>query len=177
MRLSTRGRFAITALMDLALCEPARPLPLQDIAQRHHISLSYLEQIFARLRQAGLVVSTRGPGGGYTLGAAAKDISVADIVLVVEESLDPSEETDPTMPLWSKLREQMLAHMQDISLHSLVADRLQAGERVVDSRKSGLVPSLKAQSKKLPKPRFGGLRVVAPNSVFALAHAPAAWMR
>ena len=81
MRLSTRGRFAINAMIDLALRDRANPVPLADLAQRHHISLSYLEQVFAKLRQHGLVDSTRGPGGGYTLGFRGDAITVADIAL------------------------------------------------------------------------------------------------
>lgn len=68
MRLSTKSRFAVTAMIDVALREKSGPVPLSDIAARHQISLSYLEQMFSRLRQHGLVESTRGPGGGYTLG-------------------------------------------------------------------------------------------------------------
>ena len=85
MRLSTRGRFAITAMIDLALRQTATPVPLADLAQRHRISMSYLEQMFARLRQHGLVESTRGPGGGYTLAHAADSISVADIIGAIED--------------------------------------------------------------------------------------------
>ena len=85
MRLSTRGRFAITAMIDLALRQSGTPVPLQDLAQRHRISMSYLEQMFAKLRQHGLVESTRGPGGGYALAHAASAISVADNGLLAKK--------------------------------------------------------------------------------------------
>ena len=80
MRMSTKGRFAVNALIDLALREPAGPVALAAICARQQISLSYLEQLFSRLRRNGLVESTRGPGGGYTLGRSAAEITVADIV-------------------------------------------------------------------------------------------------
>jgi len=89
MRLSTRGRFAITAMIDLALRDKAYPVPLSDLALRHGISLSYLEQVFAKLRQHSLVESTRGPGGGYTLGFRGDSITVADIISAIEEVGDP----------------------------------------------------------------------------------------
>lgn len=88
MRLSTRGRFAITAMIDLASRQTPAPVPLQDLAVRHRISMSYLEQMFAKLRQHGLVESTRGPGGGYTLAHNADAITVADIIGAIEDSAD-----------------------------------------------------------------------------------------
>ncbi|HSQ70796.1 MAG TPA: Rrf2 family transcriptional regulator, partial [Rubrivivax sp.] len=87
MRMSTKGRFAVNALIDLALREPAGPVALAAICARQQISLSYLEQLFSRLRKNGLVESTRGPGGGYTLGRSAAEISVADIVSAVDDPL------------------------------------------------------------------------------------------
>src|SRR5512133_3571405 len=90
MRLSTKGRFAVTALIDVALREKLGPVPLSDIAVRQQISLSYLEQMFSKLRQHGLVASTRGPGGGYALGQQADRITVADIIGAVEDETDRS---------------------------------------------------------------------------------------
>ena len=87
MRISTKGRFAVNAMVDLALRESAGPVALSTICARQRVSLSYLEQLFAGLRQAGLVQSTRGPGGGSTLGRAAAAISVADIVAAVDDSV------------------------------------------------------------------------------------------
>ena len=83
MRMSTKGRFAVNALIDLALREAAGPVALATISARQQVSLSYLEQMFSRLRRVGIVESTRGPGGGYTLGREAALISVADIVAAV----------------------------------------------------------------------------------------------
>ena len=125
MRLSTRGRFAITAMIDLAMRESSQPVPLQDIALRHRISLSYLEQVFAKLRQHGLVESTRGPGGGYTLGFRGDAITVADIVAAIEETAPASSERDGaqdmTKELWAALQTTIVAHMKTITLKSLAA--------------------------------------------------------
>ena len=88
MRLSTKGRYAVMAMSDLALNGQAgRPISLSEISERQQISLSYLEQLFARLRKAGLVKSARGPGGGYTLARMAGDLFVSEIVLAVDEPI------------------------------------------------------------------------------------------
>ena len=97
MRMSTKGRFAVNALIDLALREPAGPVALASISQRQQISLSYLEQLFSRLRRDGVVESTRGPGGGYTLARSAEQISVADIVTAVDEPLDLQGDEDRSL--------------------------------------------------------------------------------
>ena len=88
MRLSTKGRYAVTAMMDIALHQTVGPVPLADISECQGISLSYLEQLFARLRKCGLVEGVRGPGGGYRLAKPADQISVADIIQSVDEKLD-----------------------------------------------------------------------------------------
>ena len=88
MRLTTKGRFAVTAMIDLALREHTGPVALAAISQRQQISLSYLEQLFGKLRRHELVESTRGPGGGYSLGRKAEDITVADIIVAVDEPID-----------------------------------------------------------------------------------------
>ena len=88
MRLTTKGRFAVTAMIDLALRQDNGPVTLAAISQRQHISLSYLEQLFGKLRRHELVESTRGPGGGYSLGRKASEITVADIITSVDEPLD-----------------------------------------------------------------------------------------
>jgi Rrf2 family transcriptional regulator, iron-sulfur cluster assembly transcription factor len=169
MRLSTRGRFAITAMIDLALREDASPVPLQDLALRHRISLSYLEQVFAKLRQHGLVESTRGPGGGYTLGFRSDSISVADIIGAIEESGSKPTKTqrdgsrtatDMTQGLWDALHTTVLTHMKTISLRSLAAEQRARGFQV-QSRK----PSKKGVHQKAKE--SSALRDV-PNSVFAL---------
>ncbi len=162
MRMSTKGRFAVNALIDLGLRESAGPVALASISQRQQISLSYLEQMFSRLRRDGVVDSTRGPGGGYTLGRSAETISVADIVAAVDEPMDGAadEERGPGMSqaLWVHLNTVMLQHMATISLASLVKEQLDQGvnieARVV--RKAVLAPQP-------VKP----VRTSAPNSVFA----------
>jgi Rrf2 family transcriptional regulator, iron-sulfur cluster assembly transcription factor len=169
MRLSTRGRFAITAMIDLALREDASPVPLQDLALRHRISLSYLEQVFAKLRQNSLVESTRGPGGGYTLGLPSDNISVADIIGAVEDSgSNPtktkrdssSTATDMTQGLWDALHTTVLTHMKTISLRSLAAEQRARGFQVQsrNPRKKGVYQ--KAEEPSAPQN--------VPNSVFAL---------
>lgn len=163
MRLSTRGRFAITALIDLALRDANVPVPLSEVAMRHKISLSYLEQVFAKLRQAGLVNSTRGPGGGYTLGLLGDQISVADILLVIEED-DPElkgvgSAKEVTADLWRSMQNALVAHMRTISLRSLAQEQHSKGFRV-ESRRVKLKSPLKS---KLPSK----VATNAANSVFA----------
>jgi Rrf2 family transcriptional regulator, iron-sulfur cluster assembly transcription factor len=88
MKLTTKGRYAVTAILDVALHSGTGPVPLADVAERQNLSLSYLEQLFARLRQHGLVRSSRGPGGGYRLSRPATEISVAEVILAVDEQVD-----------------------------------------------------------------------------------------
>ncbi|PQA77260.1 Rrf2 family transcriptional regulator [Rhodoferax sp. TS-BS-61-7] len=167
MRLSTRGRFAITAMIDLALRESAQPVPLQDIALRHRISLSYLEQVFAKLRQHGLVESTRGPGGGYTLGFRGDSITVADIIGAIEETAEASTPRDGvqdmTQDLWAALQTTIVAHMKTITLKSLAQDQRAKGFQVEERK-----PAKKGVLQKI-KP-LAPVRTNAPNSVFALAN-------
>ena len=170
MRLSTKGRFAVTAMIDVALRQKLGPVPLSDIAVRHNISLSYLEQMFSKLRHDGLVASTRGPGGGYTLGHRADSITVADIIGAVEgRARTHSEEAprdgavmtqDLTQELWDALNSKMLDYMQSISLRSLVMEQLAKGVRV-----EAPVPVNKGVFKK-PTPMV--MKTTTPNSVFAL---------
>ncbi|GIX30438.1 MAG: Fe-S cluster assembly transcriptional regulator IscR [Porticoccaceae bacterium] len=132
MRLTTRGRYAVTAMLDLALHASNRPVSLADVAARQQISLSYLEQLFARLRQSGLVQSVRGPGGGYRLGREPEEISVADIIDAVNESVDAthcngqgdcwSGEVCLTHHLWEDLSRQIHGFLAGITLAQLVAD-------------------------------------------------------
>jgi len=169
MRLSTRGRFAINAMIDLALRQRHCPVPLSELALRHGISLSYLEQVFAKLRQHGLVESTRGPGGGYTLGFRGDGISVADIVTAIEgNTAAPQEDeahaaggpTDMTQALWEQLHTALMAHMQTISLRSLALEQRAKGF-AVQERKPSNKGVLKKPAGTLEHPS-------APNSVFAL---------
>lgn len=166
MRLSTRGRFAITAMIDLALRDKGLPIPLSDLALRHGISLSYLEQVFAKLRQHGLVESTRGPGGGYALGFRGDTITVADIIGAIEEVGDPQSVRKArtgvldTQALWDSLNTAVFEHMKTITLKSL-ADAQRASGVTVQERKKPTKGVMPAPSRQLPHARV-------PNSVFAL---------
>jgi Rrf2 family iron-sulfur cluster assembly transcriptional regulator len=162
MRVTTKGRFAVNAIIDLALREGAGPVALASIAERQRISLSYLEQLFARLKRAGVVDSTRGPGGGYTLGRPAAEISVADIVGAVDDPLDDAGTADaagsPTRELWQRLGAAMLEQMGRISLRELVDEQVALGVSVEPR------PARRAIA---PAPAQRLLRTMAPNSVFA----------
>jgi Rrf2 family iron-sulfur cluster assembly transcriptional regulator len=164
MRMSTKGRFAVNALIDLALREPAGPVALATISQRQQISLSYLEQLFSRLRKEGLVESTRGPGGGYTLGRPAERITVAHIVSAVDEPLEGQGDEERSLgmsrALWQRLNAAMLEHMATITLASLVQEQKDAGVSIEPR------PARRAIA---PQPVVKPLRSTAPNSVFALA--------
>lgn len=130
MRLTTKGRYAVTAMLDLALNAEQGPTCLADIAKRQEISLSYLEQLFARLRRAQLVNSVRGPGGGYQLARQAVDISVAQIIDAVDESVDATRcqgqadcqqgDICLTHQLWHELSQEIYGYLNAISLGSLV---------------------------------------------------------
>lgn len=164
MRLSTKGRFAVTAMIDVALRESLGPVPLSDIAVRHKISLSYLEQMFSKLRQHGLVESTRGPGGGYTLGQRTDSITVADIIGAVDgpagEAVVPGMQQDITQDLWDTLNSKMVDYMQSISLRTLTTEQRSKGFRV-DDRKI-------VNRGVFKKPKQQPVRASTPNSVFAL---------
>lgn len=131
MRLTTKGRYAVTAMLDLALHADCGPISLADISKRQGISLSYLEQLFSRLRQSGLVSSVRGPGGGYRLARSGGEIFVAQIVDAVNESVDATScggsndcaggEQCLTHYLWCDLSEQIHSFLNSISLGDLVA--------------------------------------------------------
>ena len=131
MRLTTKGRFAVTAMVDLALRQNRGPVTLAAISERQHISLSYLEQLFGKLRRASLLSSVRGPGGGYNLAQAPANISVADIVTAVEEPLDATQcggkedchddKRCMTHDLWATLNEKMYDYLSSVTLADLVA--------------------------------------------------------
>lgn len=126
MRLSTKGRYAVTAMMDLAIHGDAGPVTLADISKCQGISLSYLEQLFARLRKEGLVSGVRGPGGGYRLARPSTEITVADIINAVGEGVDATRCSGRgdcqggarclTHELWSELSEQIHDFLQGITL-------------------------------------------------------------
>lgn len=137
MRLSTKGRYAVMAMADLARREndAARAVALADIAARQEISLSYLEQLFARLRRKGLVISARGPGGGYRLARTAGDTSIADIVHAVDEPLRATRcreskgcmikgERCLTHDLWANLGDRIEDYLASVSLADVVGGRL-----------------------------------------------------
>ncbi|MDA8421281.1 MAG: Fe-S cluster assembly transcription factor [Pseudomonadota bacterium] len=130
MKLTTKGRYAVTAMLDLALHYEQGAVTLSDIAGRQGISLSYLEQLFARLRRSGLVESVRGPGGGYNLATAPGQISVAEIILAINENIDATrcggekncdgEERCLTHYLWQGLSERIHEFLSGITLADLV---------------------------------------------------------
>ncbi len=130
MKLTSKGRYAVTAMLDLALHSEKGPVTLSGISERQAISLSYLEQLFTRLRKQGLVTSTRGPGGGYSLSRNACDIAVADVVMAVDESVDATRcgghsnchggERCLTHDLWMDLSEQIHGFLSAISLGELM---------------------------------------------------------
>jgi Rrf2 family iron-sulfur cluster assembly transcriptional regulator len=131
MRLTTKGRYAVTAMLDLALHETQGPITLADISQRQGVSISYLEQLFAKLRRCRLVESVRGPGGGYRLAGGPSAISVAQIVEAVNDSMDATRclgrgdcqqgEVCLTHHLWSDLSKRLHDFLSDISLADLVS--------------------------------------------------------
>lgn len=130
MRLTTKGRYAVTAMLDLALHGTDGPVSLADIASRQDISQSYLEQLFGRLKRAGLVISARGPGGGYVLARDAESIDVSSIIASVGEGIDATRCRGAgdcqgglvclTHELWNDLSEQIDTFLSEITLGTLV---------------------------------------------------------
>jgi len=186
MRLTTKGRFAVTAMIDLALREAHGPVTLAGISQRQKISLSYLEQLFGKLRRFNIVESTRGPGGGYTLARQADEISVADIIIAVDEPLDAtqcggkgnchSDEENHgrcmTHDLWSNLNTKMVEYLSSVSLRDLAQQQEGRGIVLHDLRQK----KIKVESSKAEKPAtaIAAKKEEAPkrpliNSVFNLA--------
>src|SRR2546427_5152327 len=133
MRLTTKGRFAVTAMLDLAMHGGKGPVTLAGISQRQSISLSYLEQLFGKLRRHTLVDSVRGPGGGYTLARGLERVSVADIITAVDEPLDATqcggkekchdEQRCMTHELWAQLQDKMYEEPDSVKLSHLVAQQ------------------------------------------------------
>jgi Rrf2 family iron-sulfur cluster assembly transcriptional regulator len=133
MKLTTKGRYAVTAMLDLALHHDQGPINLADISSRQEISLSYLEQLFSRLRKRGLVSSARGPGGGYLLGRNPAEISVSDVITAVDESVDATrcggqkncqhDDRCLTHDLWEELSRQITDFLSGITLDDLVQRR------------------------------------------------------
>ena len=173
MRLTTKGRFAVTAMIDLGLRQSSGPVTLAAISQRQQISLSYLEQLFGKLRRHELVESTRGPGGGYMLARDASEITVADIIVSVDEPIDATQcggkencmgegARCMTHDLWSALNNRMVEFLDAITLQRLVDEQLAKGLHVEEK------PSLKRAISAMPVSQ--PIRVNAPNSVFALGN-------
>jgi Rrf2 family iron-sulfur cluster assembly transcriptional regulator len=137
MRLSTKGRYAVMAMVDLAKHSAGSPIALAEIAERQEISLSYLEQLFAKLRVAGLVRSVRGPGGGYLLGQSAEDMRISDVILAVDEPIRATRCTPGaptgcrgskvrclTHDLWEELGNQIHLYLSSVTLADVVAQRV-----------------------------------------------------
>jgi Rrf2 family iron-sulfur cluster assembly transcriptional regulator len=132
MRVTSKGRYAVTAMLDVALHSQDSPVPLADISERQGISLSYLEQLFAKLRKAGLVASVRGPGGGYRLGNDAFAISVGNVIDAVDESVDATKCAGKgdcqggvrclTHTLWCDLSSRISDFLNNITLGQLMND-------------------------------------------------------
>ncbi|UCH49689.1 MAG: Fe-S cluster assembly transcriptional regulator IscR [Betaproteobacteria bacterium] len=135
MRLTTKGRFAVTAMVDLAMSGGERPVTLADISQRQKISLSYLEQLFGKLRRRTLVSSVRGPGGGYRLTRPTAEVSVGDIILAVDEPIDATQcggkencrddHKCITHDLWTDLNRHIFDYLSSVSLFDLVEKQQQ----------------------------------------------------
>lgn len=139
MKLSTKGRYAVTALADIALNGAACPVTLAEIAERQDISLAYLEQLFVRLRRAGLVESVRGPGGGYLLARPASELRISDVMTAVDERLDAmgchgryaegegcgrSKEACLTHNLWEQLSAHVHVFLSQTSIADVIEDRM-----------------------------------------------------
>ena len=160
MRISTRGRFAVSAMIDVALHAPQGPVSLAAIGARQRVSLSYLEQLFSRLRRHALVQSTRGPGGGYTLTRDAGDISVADILLAFDdpEAGATAERGGLALDLWQRVDDKLYEYLRAVSLATLVEEQ----------RAKGVLPDPRpARRAVVPVLGRKSLRSRVPNSVFA----------
>jgi Rrf2 family iron-sulfur cluster assembly transcriptional regulator len=134
MRLTTKGRFAVTAMIDLALRENTGPVALAAISSRQQISLSYLEQLFGKLRRHGLVESVRGPGGGYRLARTPDAISVAEVIVAVDQPIDATQcagresckddgKRCMTHELWANLNAHIFTFLRSVTLAELVAQQ------------------------------------------------------
>ena len=138
MRLTTKGRYAVTAMVELALNQGKGRISLAEIAERHGISQSYLEQLFAALRRHGLVDGTRGPGGGYRLGRPRVEISIADVIDAVDESVDATrcrgkrncqgDHGCLTHDLWEELSAQIRLYLSSVTLESVITKTRDNGD-------------------------------------------------
>jgi len=145
MRLTTKGRFAVTAMVDLAMRQTRGPVTLAAISERQHISLSYLEQLFGKLRRRKLVSSVRGPGGGYRLAQPVHSLTVAEIVTAVDEPLDATQcggkenckddKRCMTHDLWANLNKKMHEYLSSVSLADLVAQQAERPVAVLHDKR------------------------------------------
>lgn len=174
MRLTTKGRFAVTAMIDLGLRQSQGPVTLSAISKRQQISLSYLEQLFGKLRRYKLVESTRGPGGGYSLGRKASEITVTQIILSVDEPIDATQCAGKknclglagrcmTHELWASLNARMVEFLDSVTLEKLIEEQLAKGFTAEHTSTIKKAVFKTPQSNKKP--------TQAPNSVFALGNA------
>ena len=141
MRLTTKGRFAVTAMIDVAMHGTKGPVTLAGVSERQKISLSYLEQLFGKLRRHGLVASVRGPGGGYRLARSAETVSVADVILAVDEPIDATQcgglenclddRRCMTHELWTALNGHIFDFLRSVTLAELVRQQQQKADVVV----------------------------------------------
>ena len=149
MRLTTKGRFAVTAMIDVAMHGGKGPVTLAAVSERQRISLSYLEQLFGKLRRNGLVDSVRGPGGGYSLARAADSVSVADIILAVDEPIDATQcggrenckddRRCMTHDLWSGLNDHIFSYLHGVTLADMVTQQKPADVAVLQDHRAGTV--------------------------------------
>ena len=146
MRLTTKGRFAVTAMIDLAMRDGQGPVTLAGISDRQKISLSYLEQLFGKLRRSALVESVRGPGGGYSLARKSNEVSVADIILAVDEPIDATQcggkenclddHRCMTHDLWAQLNERVFDFLGSVTLHDLVEQQKTKPVKIIRSKEA-----------------------------------------
>ena len=142
MRLSTKSRYAVTSLLDMVMNSEKGPVSLAEISRRQGISLSYLEQLFAKMRRNNLVVSTRGPGGGYSLSTAPEDVCISDIIYAVDEKVEVTNKDalagsaayEPclTEQLWEELSEQISTYLTNISLADMINNQPES-ENIIES--------------------------------------------
>jgi Rrf2 family transcriptional regulator, iron-sulfur cluster assembly transcription factor len=156
MKMSTKGRYAVMAIIDIGQNGVAGPVSLSEIADRQDISQEYLEQLFGKLRRAGIVVSARGPGGGYTLARPASEIALSDVIMAVDEPLRVTRcEGDAVQgcvkgeqccahDLWSSLGRQMMYFLESVSLEDVVEKRNLALAASIKQAKDRHVPGLRA---------------------------------
>ena len=177
MRLTTRGKLAVTAITDLALRSHGQPVALPTISTRQGISLSYLEDIFSALRRAGLVTSIRGPGGGYTLTRPPQELSVAEIVIASEKYMahSPDKATgdasaprsgEMTAELWASFHSRVMEYLQSITVADLLTQREASACHADHSAAVVVAPPASTTGRRAAKTQLPSGDV--PNSVFAL---------